>query len=358
MKQRAFFPLFALLAAASVAVFVSGCSSAGSLGGELGSTGGVVSGEVVEQTGAPTTAVVSSGASSGVEATVGVASTVGQTGVTQVERAEQSEQPERAASSSAASSESPAGEDFTAPSRTQTSVPFGADPRVRGGEGYGADGLLGVRYGVHEGFERVVIDLGAGGRPAGSVPEWVLSSPAGDGLLRIAVPSASMTRVSGGEFDGPLLKNFHVVRAPEGGMFVDIFAAAAFTYRVVEMLGPARIVVDFKPSEATLDFPLPAEGERTVLVEPRRNTAVGGSLTISGYSRNPEASNTVVLTNASGRELIRETVMSNDWTATWGYFETTLDLPRFRGRATLEVGAESARDGTFEGVEIPVSGTG
>ena len=351
-----------------MAVFVAGCSSAGSVGGELGSTGGVVSGAVVEQTRTPTTAVVSSGASSGVEATVGVASSVGQNGVTRVEKAEQSEQPERAASSSAASSsaasspaassESPAGEDFAAPSRTQASVPFGADPRVRGGEGYGADGLLGVRYGVHEGFERIVIDLGAGGRPAGSVPEWVLSSPAGDGLLRIAVPSASTTRVSGGGFNGPLLKSFHVVRAPEGGMFVDVFAAAAFTYRVVEMLGPARIVVDFKPSEATLDFPLPAEGKRTVLVEPRRDTAVGGSLTISGYSRNPEASNTVVLTDASGKELVRETVMSNDWTETWGYFETTLDLPRFRGRAALEVGAESARDGTFEGVEIPVSGTG
>ncbi len=351
MKQRVFFPLFTLLAAA----FVAGCSSAGSVGGELGSTGEVVSGEVVERTGTPTTAGVSSGAFSEVEATVGVSSTAGQTGVTQME---QVERPERATSSSAASSASPAGEDFAAPPGTQPSVPFVADPRVRGGEGYGADGLLGVRYGVHEGFERVVIDLSAGGRPAGSVPEWVLSSPDGDGLLRIAVPSASMTQVSGGMFGGPLLKNFHVVRAPEGGLFVDVFAAAAFTYRVVEMLGPARIVVDFKPSEATLDFPLPAEGERTVLVEPRRDTVVGGSLTISGYSRNPEASNTVVLTDDSGRELIRQTVMSNDWTATWGYFETTLDLPRFRGRATLEVGAESARDGTFEGVKIPVSGTG
>ena len=247
---------------------------------------------------------------------------------------------------------------MASPSTGSSSVPFVAEPQARGGNGYGADGILGVRYGIHEGYERVVIDLGAGGQPAGSVPEWTLSSPTGDGVLRVTVPSVSTTRVSGGAFSGPLLKNFHVVRAPEGGMFVDVFAESAFTYRVMKMLDPARIVVDFKPSDATLDLPLPAQSGNTVLVEPRRGTRVGSSLTLSGYSRNPEASNTIVLTDASGRVLVRDTVMSNDWTATWGYFETTLDLPPFSGQATLEVGAESARDGTFEGVEIPVSGTG
>ncbi|CAN5702923.1 hypothetical protein BH24ACT21_BH24ACT21_05250 [soil metagenome] len=277
------------------------------------------------------------------EATVGIASTT--------ERSE--------AIQEGPSLESSAGEGSTGPPSTQSSGgPFVADPQARGGEGYGADGILGVRYGVHEDYERVVIDLGAGGQPAGSAPEWVLSSPTGDGVLRVTVPSVSMTRVSDGAFSGPLLKDFHVVRAPEGGMFVDIFAESAFTYRVTELLDPARIVVDFKPSEATLDLPLPAESANTILVEPRRGTRVDNSLTISGYSRNPEASNTLVLTDAAGQELVRDTVMSNDWTATWGYFETTLDLPPFSGRATLKVGAESARDGTFEGVEIPVFGAG
>ena len=52
--------------------------------------------------------------------------------------------------------------------------------------------------------------------------------------------------------------------------------------------------------------------------------------------------------------MVRQTVESNDWSETWGYFEATLDLPPFGGEGTLRVGAESARDGGFEGVEIPV----
>jgi hypothetical protein len=335
MKQHALFSLLALLAAA----LAVGCATTDPVSSALESTAETSRGETAEQPVVATT----TGPSSGAEATVGVASTT-----------EKAEAVQEESSSAPPSAEGPTG---SSPAQS-SSVPFVADSQARGGEGYGADGILGVRYGVHESYERVVIDLGTGGQPAGSVPEWVLSSPTGDGVLRVTTPSVSTTRGSGGSFSGPLLKNFHVVRAPEGGMFVDIFAESAFTYRVIELLDPARIVVDFKPSESTLDLPLPAEDANTVLVEPRRGTRVDSPLTISGYSRNPEASNTIILTDASGKELVRDTVMSNDWTATWGYFETTLDLPPFSGRATLKVGAESARDGTFEGVEIPVFGAG
>lgn len=235
-----------------------------------------------------------------------------------------------------------------------SSPAFVAQPQDSGGEGYGADSILAVRHGIHEGYERVVIDLGTGQDPAGSVPEWMLSSPSGDGVLRITLPSVSSTGVSDGKFPGDLLKNFHVVHAPGGGMFVDVFADSAFTYRVIEVLGPARLVVDFKPSEATLEVPLPAENGNTVLTEPRRGTVIEDPLTISGYSRNFEARNTIILTDSDGEVLVREAVQSNDWTNTWGYFETTLDIPDFSGTGTLKVGANSPRDGSFEGVEIPV----
>jgi hypothetical protein len=55
--------------------------------------------------------------------------------------------------------------------------------------------------------------------------------------------------------------------------------------------------------------------------------------------------------------VVCRTVLSNDWAFTWGYFEATLDLRPFRGKGTLRVGTESARDGTFEGIEVvPVRG--
>lgn len=235
--------------------------------------------------------------------------------------------------------------------------PFVAEAWADGGSGIKADTVLAVRYGEHEGYERVVIDLGVGNEPARTLPRWTLSSPKGDGLTRIHLPSVSATGVSDGEFGEGLAEDFHVVRAPEGGMFVDLSARKAFRYRTLELSDPARLVVDFEPAGTSLKQPQPAEGGNTVLVEPRAGSRVSDPLTVSGYSRNFEAANTVVLKDARGRELFRETVTANDWSTTWGYFEATLDLPPFSGKGVLQVGTASARDGSFEGVEIPIKGS-
>ena len=234
--------------------------------------------------------------------------------------------------------------------------PFGSEPRAEGGSGFEADTLLAVRHGSHGDFERVVLDLGAGEEPAAAVPRWTLDSPEGDRLLRVNLPSANATVVSDGGFGDGLLRNFHVVRAPEGGMFVDVLAREDFRYRVLELTGPARLVVDLQPTGARPKEPPPARGGETVLVEPRSGARVSDPLTVSGYSRNFEAANTIVLKSAGGEILARETVLANDWSSTWGYFEATLDLPPLPEKGTLSVGTEGARDGSFEGVEIPVRG--
>lgn len=234
--------------------------------------------------------------------------------------------------------------------------PFGKEPRAEGGSGYEADTLLAVRHGTHGGFERVVMDLGAGEEPAGAVPRWTLDAPEDDGLLRVNLPSANATAVSDGGFGDGLLDNFHVVRGPEGGLFVDVLARKGFRYRVLELTKPARLVVDFRPAGARPKEPPPAEGGQTVLVEPRAGAGISDPLTVSGYSRNFEAANTIVLTDKKGKALIRETVIANDWSSTWGYFEATLNLPSLPDKGTLKVGSGSARDGSFEGVEIPVRG--
>jgi Immunoglobulin-like domain of bacterial spore germination len=223
-----------------------------------------------------------------------------------------------------------------------------------GGSGYDADTVLAVRYGVHDDYERAVIDLGTGERPAATLPEWTLTSSEGDGLMRVYLPSAMTTCVSNGKFGEGLLGSFHVVRSPDGGMFVDFFARQPFRYRVLQLQDPARLVVDFEPAGENLDEPLPAQGGNTVLVEPRPNAIVSDPLTVSGYSRNPEAANTITMTDPRGEVLVRRNVRSNDWSHTWGYFEATIDLPPFSGKGTLKVGTGNARDGTFEGVEVPV----
>jgi hypothetical protein len=211
-----------------------------------------------------------------------------------------------------------------------------------------------VRYGVRGDHERAVIDLGTGEEPAGTVPEWTLACPEGEGLLRVDLPSVSATRVSGGRFGGGLLESFHIVRAPDGGMLADFFAREPFRYRVLGMQDPARLIVDFRPAGEDLDVPPPAQGGDTVLVEPRPNSVVSDPLTVSGYSRNPDAANTITLTGPRGKTLVRRSVRGNDWNHTWGYFEATIDLPPFSGKGTLKVGTGNARDGAFEGVQIPV----
>ncbi len=253
----------------------------------------------------------------------------------------------------------PEEEEIPEPDTTAETLPFTDAPQASGGGREGADGVLAVRFGKHEGFERTVIDLGTGDQAAWQVPDWSLSSPAGDGLLRVNLPSVDSTQVSDGTFDSSMLKDFHVVRAPEGGMFVDIVSEEAFTYRVLELRKPARLVVDFQSVPgANLSTPPPLVDGNTVVTEPRTATTASETLTVSGYSRNPEASNDIIVVDDSGKEIARETVQSNDWTQTWGYFETTLDVPTFSGKGKLKVGAASPRDGRFEGVRLRLVGVG
>jgi Immunoglobulin-like domain of bacterial spore germination len=226
-------------------------------------------------------------------------------------------------------------------------VPFVDKTEDSGGSGYDADTVLAVRYGSHADYERAVIDLGTGQQLAVAVPRWTLTSPKGEGLLRVDLSSVSATCVSGGKFGGGLLVSFHVVRAPDGGMLVDFFAGRPFRYRVLGLQDPARLVVGFKPAGDDVNVPPPAQGGDTVLVEPRTNSVISDPLTVSGYSRNFEAANAITLTGPHGQVLVRRAVRSHDWSHTWGYFEATIDLPPFSGKGTLKVGTGNARDGIF-----------
>src|SRR5918998_2088642 len=243
--------------------------------------------------------------------------------------------------------------DLAGAADASSGVPFVAKTQASGGSGYDADTVLAVRYEVNEDYERAVIDLGTGLEPAGPVPEWSLVSHSDDGLLRVTLPSASATCVSDGVFGDGLLESFHVVHAPEGGMFMDIFVREAFLYRVTELDDPARFVVDFKP-KGDLKAPLPAESGDTVLVEPRPHARISDPLTIDGYSRNTKAATTITLSDSNGKVLVSRSVRSNEWYHSWGYFEATLDLPSSSGNGILKVGTENAKEGSFEGVEIPV----
>jgi Immunoglobulin-like domain of bacterial spore germination len=236
-----------------------------------------------------------------------------------------------------------------------TGASFTTVPEMSGGTEEAADGIQGVRFERAGGYERAIIDFGLVGAPAERVPAWSLSSPTGEGYARIMFPDVEAASVSDGSLGGSILDNFYVVRAPDGGMFVDLLATGAFQYRVTELSDPGRLAIDYRPASVELGFPLPARAERTVLFEPRVGEAVTDPLRVSGYSRNFEASNTIILRDPNGNVLLQTTVLSNDWLDAWGYFEVPLEIPALEGQATLQVGTESPRDGSFEGVEVPIT---
>ena len=256
------------------------------------------------------------------------------------------------------------GEDTVSGSTSGRPVPeraalpeFVASPEESGGIPGAADSIRDVRFGTHEGYERVVLDFGSGGAAAGRVPAWTLSSPAGEGYARVYLPGVFSTATTGGDLGGSLVDDYYAVISPDGGLFVDVFATGAFQYRALELSEPGRLAIDFQPAVVDLDFPLPATGGNTVLMSPRPGEVVESPLTVSGYSRNFEAANTIRLLDASGDVLAEETVLANGWTETWGYFEASVPFEDFSGTATLQVGTDSPRDGAFEGVEIPISGS-
>lgn len=234
-------------------------------------------------------------------------------------------------------------------------APFTVTSAMSGGSEGSADSIREVRFGEHEGYERAVIDFGLEDTPASRVPPWTLSSPTGEGYARITFPTVDATSVSDLTFGGSIMDNLYVVRAPGGGMFVDVFATGAFQYRVIELSEPGRLALDYRPASVDLSFPIPAQDEKTVLLQPREGEAITSPLRVAGYSRNSEASNTIILRDSSGNLLSRSTVLSNDWLETWGYFDASLEFPSFEGPATLLVGSESPRDGSFEGVEVLVT---
>ena len=91
----------------------------------------------------------------------------------------------------------------------------------------------------------------------------------------MTLPSMSRTAVSDGTFGDTLLEGFYVVRAPEGGLFVDVLTRESFAYQVLELSDPARLVVDFKPTGSPLETRPPAVGGDTVVLEPRAGTRIG-----------------------------------------------------------------------------------
>ena len=230
-----------------------------------------------------------------------------------------------------------------------------AVPTLTGGEARPDARIADIRFGQHPDFERLVIDFATDRESASAVPHWRIEKAAGEGVLRIHLPTATETAFTDAQLAGEYMwfTQVFVVRAPDRSLFVDVFIPAAYQFRVQELRDPVRLVIDVVPG-GTETYILPATAKDTVLISPRPGATVQGTLTVSGYSRHFEANNVIILQDSEGNELARAIATSTDYIETWGHFSSQLTVPARTGTGTLLVGDFDAQDGSFKGVTIPV----
>jgi hypothetical protein len=145
-----------------------------------------------------------------------------------------------------------------------------------------------------------------------------------------------------------------VVRDRSGGLFADAFAMHASRYRVTELPESGRIAVDFRGVREELEHP-PTTSDKAVVLQPREaEKVVGSPLMVQGYARLFEGQVTISLLDRDREVISSRTVRANDWTTAWGLFAATLEYSGYKGLATVRVGSNSPRDGSFVGTETEI----
>lgn len=223
-----------------------------------------------------------------------------------------------------------------------------------------ADTLQEVRFGDHVSYERAVLDLGWDQVPADYTPYYWWTRIDGGTILRVHLPTVSSTSTTEGEGLGMGISRYYVTRAfgPGGHLDVDLHLTdAAGPVNVFYLNYPARVVIDV-PLNGENFYPEPAIGEKFVLTQPREGYTVGpGSVTVVGYGRPFEARGAWRMKDADGEVVSRGSYSTTDWSSAWGRFSFTVDYPASLSgeRGLLEVGESSAKDGSFEGVSVPLT---
>ena len=212
-------------------------------------------------------------------------------------------------------------------------------------------GILGlIAWQAEEGCERFGLDFETTeGAPATTPPSVVVEFLSSRQVLRIHL-DLEETVITDQLVETNLVERLYVVRALDGGMFVDLHLRASAAARASISNSPARLTLELQPGNEDIEE-FAATSDLAVVVVPPEGSTVGGSVDVSGYARTFE-SNVLIIATA-GDDLIAETsVTAADSELTWGEFEATVELPA--GEASIFAGEEDAEDGGLVGVTVNV----
>lgn len=167
------------------------------------------------------------------------------------------------------------------------------------------------------------------------------------GVLRVST-SASGTVISDQIVETPLVERLYVVRALDGGMFIDFHLAGPAQARIELDTSPARLTLEFQPG--IIEYTAaPTITDRLVLISPVEDAEVPLLLSVSGYARELESD--LLLIATQGSDVIDEvSATTASATALWGAFGGSLEL--VEGEQRLFVGTEDGESGGFDGVLI------
>lgn len=185
------------------------------------------------------------------------------------------------------------------------------------------------------------------GAPATTVPDLHIEHLNSFQVIRITMDVES-TVVTDQLVETGLVHRLYVVRALEGGMFVDLHLAAPAAARAGIRSSPARLTVDLRPGFVPFDGSA-SIGEFVVLMNPAADHEVGQVVQVAGYSRTFE-SNVLIVATQGDFPVVETSTTAADYIETWGEFRTEVTLPP--GAVSLFVGESSPEDGSLEGVTV------
>lgn len=189
------------------------------------------------------------------------------------------------------------------------------------------------------------------GAPATTPPSARLFHLESHQVLRVRLLGVGATVITDQLVETQLVNRIYVVRALDGGMFIDLHLTEPAQARIEADASPSRLLLTIKPGLVPLSG-FSSIGDRVVVTTPPGGVTVDPFLTVTGYSRTFEAN--VLLIATVGNEIVVErSTTAADWAETWGEFRSTINLPP--GPVSLFVGESSPRDGALEGVAITLT---
>lgn len=210
-------------------------------------------------------------------------------------------------------------------------------------------GMIGlVSWDLSEGCESFQIDFETTeGAPSTTAPSVIVEYLDTRQVIRVFL-DVDKTMITDQIVETELVDRLYVVRALDGGMFIDFHLAKPAEARARITNSPAQLTLQLQSGSLSFEGTA-ALSAHAVVVEPPDGSEGSTSVRISGYTRTFEA-NVLIIATAGDKVVAETNAIAADWLETWGEFKTRLDVPP--GETSIFVGESDPRDGGLAGVTI------